>query len=273
MKDVIILNSFDRSGSSAVIKILSQNPSIEILFQPFNSGNIRSIMYEEMNEINAKKEDYLFFENMQKGSINTDYIKSEWFYKHSSTLVYKPNQLHVIKTTLNHLTIKWMKNHFPSINMWGIWRNPYDIGTSILRNDFFSSWYKKDVEKLIKTVNSSDEFNFFKDIINLLNDDIDYLFFMISFRSWYYFKFLKKENLINFHNFIEDLNLELNMFTNNYGLNKFDFVNKRDLNVIGKKYKKNESYRNLIKCKEKKIKLILEPLEVLMKEKYEITFN
>ena len=57
----LILNGFDRCGSSAIARVLSKHPDIELIFQPFNSGNIRRIMYQIMSEQNAKEEDYRFF--------------------------------------------------------------------------------------------------------------------------------------------------------------------------------------------------------------------
>lgn len=56
--------------------------------------------------------------------LRNDLIKSHWYFEYSTTTVYKENQLHLIKTTINHLFQKWMKLNFPDIEVWGIWRIP-----------------------------------------------------------------------------------------------------------------------------------------------------
>ena len=38
----LILNGFDRCGSTAMARTLARHPEVEVLMQPFNSGSIRS---------------------------------------------------------------------------------------------------------------------------------------------------------------------------------------------------------------------------------------
>ena len=244
-----ILNGFDRSGTSAISRTIATHPDIEIIMQPFNSGSIRQKLYQVIDDDNATDADYDFFKKLEKGILEPSYIKSEWHQKHSSTKSFKDEKLHLIKTTQNHFTIDWVKQHFPEIEHWGIWRDPVDILASLVRNNFHIKWYSGAVNELVETVRRHEVLNVeFSSFIDQLTNPIREMAFIIAVRSWFYFRRLDSNKIIYYSTFVQDHNEALVDLIEYFELSSFDFdmQEKGDLNIIGKKYNSGSRYRSMI---------------------------
>ena len=247
MSNFVILNGFDRSGTSAISKTLSYHPKTELIMQPFNSGFIRKKMYEVFGDIESKEveEARIFFNNLLEKKINNELIKSEWHFKFSSTQNYVPEKLHIIKTTINHLAQKWMKENFLDIHVWGIWREPKEIVSSIMQNNFYNEWYKEAVISLKKTIRSVDflKENYFH-LIEFLDTDVKRTSFLIAVRTHFFLYYLDSDKLIDYSIFVKDANRGLQFFCDFYKLNDFDFnkYSKNDLNIVGKSYKSSRKF-------------------------------
>ena len=139
MGDFLIINGFDRSGTSAITRLLATHPKVELIMQPFNSGFIRKKMYSILEETDECRPEHVFFKALKNNEIKNELIDSYWHYEHSTTQHFKDGQLHIIKTTINHFTQKWMNENYPEIDVWGIWRDPKDIVDSIIRNKFYGT--------------------------------------------------------------------------------------------------------------------------------------
>jgi len=246
----LILNGFDRCGSSAISKLLATHPQIELIFHPFNSGSIRSKMYLVMTDEIASEEDALFFAELEQGRFLRDYVVSPWVEEHSTAHDFSPGKLHVLKTTLNHLTICWIHERYPGIEFWGIWRDPFDILASLVRNEFYGKWYLDALPQIAVTLKESGEFPplFAERLESIGGSEVRALALLIATRSYFFFNYLEPEKLINYERFNTDPDRELNRLTRYFGLTEHSFKGEsdRDYNVTGLGFEKGKSHRNLV---------------------------
>ncbi|MDX1696672.1 MAG: sulfotransferase [Thiohalobacterales bacterium] len=244
-----ILNGFDRSGTSAIARVLSTHPEIELIMQPFNSGSIREKLYRVLDDTNTSAEDYDFFSKLEQGVLERSYIRSHWHEKYSTVSEFVPDRLHLIKTTQNHLTITWIKRHFPRIELWGIWREPMDILASLVRNDFHISWYAGAATGLIETVRACEplraEFGMF---IDDLANPVREMAFNIATRSWYYFSHLDPGKTLSYELFRRDPQAAFAPLLAYFGLSgcEFERQEETDLNIVGERYIPGSSHVDCI---------------------------
>lgn len=267
----LIINSFDRSGSNAIIKTLAQHPQIEYLMNPFNGGSIRKKTNFILTSNNTTQEDFSFFKNLENETLYTDYIKSGWFNTHSTTTKFIKGHLHILKTTLNHFTVEWLNHNFPKIETWGIWRNPYDILASIIRNNFHKDWYIGFKDEIISTVLKNNQLKEeYGTFIHQIDSDVRTTAFLLSVKNYYFFKNINHYKIFSYENFIENPNKAVEYFMRYFRLDDFVFkVNNSDLNIVGKEYMPGRGYKNVIPTKDKDfIKEVLKPLKKLITEKY-----
>jgi len=273
----VILNGFDRCGSSAIARTLARHPGVELIFQPFNSGNIRRILYEIMSAENARPEDYQFFSMLQQGRLETSYIKSQWHEKHSTTLEFKPGQLHVVKTTLNHFTVTWVAENFPLLEQWGIWRDPLDILASITRNNFFDRWYTDALDQIVPSVRGAQSLSEpFEKFIHRLDNPIAVTAFLISVRSFYFFSHISADKVIVYEEFVADANRALKSFATYFGLPPFDFQHgaKNDLNVMGKKFDPESTHHDVLSATDIQfVEEVFRPLRDVVADRFGIVSN
>jgi hypothetical protein len=261
----VIINGFDRSGTSAISRCIAAHPDVELIMQPFNSGSIRQKMNITLNSDTASIADKDFFTGLAANKISEKYIQSEWYYKHSTSRSYIPGKLH------NHMAQKWMVDNFPSLDVWGIWRDPYANLNSILVNEFHSQWYEGAFAELKGVVNKSNLLapifsDFYKDDLEVEQQ----LALIYSTRSYFFFYYLNRDKLINYEDFTKNANTSINKFLEYYQLGAIDLkdVARRDLNIIGKKSCSDAIGQEL--KSDAKIEQILTPTFQLLKEKFQI---
>lgn len=216
MSDFIILNGFDRSGTSAISRTLATHPKVELIMQPFNSGFIREKMYQLLDVKDPNSPEHIFFTDLQNNRINNDLINSHWHQKYSTTTEYVDGHLHIVKTTINHFAQKWMDENYAEIDVWGIWRDPKDILESIIKNDFYTEWYDDAIEKITITVIKEEilKKNYLS-FIDQLNSEIKKTAFLIAVRSHFFFKYLTPGKVLNYELFKKNPNY-LNVFLKSY---------------------------------------------------------
>ncbi|MEX0719975.1 MAG: hypothetical protein WD059_04850 [Balneolaceae bacterium] len=266
-----IVNGFDRSGSSAITRLLSTHPKVELIMQPFNSGFIREKMYSILKETDEKSPEHVFFKSLKNNKLNNDLIKSHWHYKHSTTQSFREGQLHIIKTTINHFAQKWMNENYPDIDVWGIWRKPEDIVDSIIRNEFYGEWYEDALTQIIPTVNNSKLlYKYYLRFISDLDSITKKTAFLVAVRSHFFFYYLKPQYVIEYEKFTEDPNY-LNSFFNHYELSSIDITERssNDLNIIGK-YKDKKEEVNYSEEEENFMDEVFKPLKELVAERHKI---
>lgn len=267
----IVLNGFDRCGSSAISKTLAKHPNNELIMHPFNSGFIRKSMYTPIEKSSYLSEADVFFNQLSKNKLNNEMIFSHWHKKHSTTQSYIPNKIHIVKTTINHFAQRWMNEKHRNIHVWGIWRDPYDIINSIKKNGFKESWYPDAMDKLKPTVASEEDLDlkFGKFFNQKLTDDQE-LALIFSIRSFFFFTHLPKNRLINYEIFKQNANDGLNHFSESYNLSDYNFNigAQQDMNIIGDSYdpKKNIKLNDEVKLS---IEPMLNPLIELYNNKFQ----
>ena len=271
MSNFIILNGFDRCGSSAISRTLSAHSDIELIMQPFNSGFIRKSMYQAIEKSQYISDAQSFFNMLEINELDNKNIHSHWHKNHSTTQEFIPGKLHLVKTTINHFAQRWINQNYKNIDVWGIWRDPFSIINSIKNNDFHDVWYSDALEKLRPTVleeeNLDSKFGaFFKE--SLSSDQELALIFAV--RSYFFFDYLPSDKLIIYESFKDDANEALKPFSDLYELQNINFnsFSKLDLNLIGKPF--NPSEKNELSQEIKaSISPILSPLIELYKNKFQ----
>lgn len=234
---LVIANGFDRSGTSAITRTLSQHPSVELFMQPFNGGPIRKLMYEVISDELLTSADQLFFQRLSEGKIERSYIKSDWFYKYSSTQEFIPGKLHLLKTTINHLTAPWLLDKYPEIPLWGIYRDPLHVLRSIFNNGF-EIWYENSLPLIAKLINGNSLLK--QSLGRFLGRELsvlDQVALNFSARTLHFFSVIPVSNLLNFEQFCENPNESLGKFVSDNHLETFDFeeYSSVDHNIIGKR--------------------------------------
>ncbi|MFT5227539.1 MAG: hypothetical protein ACI9EV_000675 [Urechidicola sp.] len=267
----VILQSFDRSGSTAIARAISSSNDVELFMQPFNSGSIRERMYEIWNADMAEESDVSFFQGLENSSIDLDYIKSHWFAEHSTTQKYIPGQLHLIKTTLNHFTTAWVKEQFPGIDTWGIWRDPMEVLISLERNNFINKWYGQAVTEITPTVENHSLFCEFRPFLKNIDSEIKEAAFLIAVRSFYLFCHLEENRIIEYSRFKEKGIDGLQDFIAFYKITPGEFEFRSSENLIGKKYQDNVVQSSPIIDSDLNFAIdIFKPLKNLLKDKFNV---
>ncbi len=231
----VLMTGFDRSGTSAVSRTLAAHPKIELFMQPFNSGPLRRLLYQILADDLVSEDDVQFFSGLENGRIDTDYIKSHWFFEHSTTTKYIPGSLHIIKSTISHFKLPWLQQRFPSIEVWGIWREPMDVLSSIFRNGF-ETWYENSFEELADSVRQNERLNaVFGKFLHLTLNPIEQVALNLAVRCHHFFGHVPADQVIHFDEFCTDAT-SLNRFCRSSGLPEFDFrsFSDGDHNIIGR---------------------------------------
>lgn len=268
----VLINGFDRSGTTAITRLLAMHQDVELIMHPFNSGFIRKKMYQILNEKDANSPEHIFFTDLVNNELNNDLINSHWHDKYSSTKKFQKGKLHLVKTTINHFAQKWMNEHYSEIDVWGIWRNPEGIVDSILRNNLYGKWYDDAIEKIISTVNQTDILaQHYSSFTEFLDSIVKKTAFLVAVRNYFFFKHLKPRNVLSYESFKHDPKY-LNIFLATYNLSLRDFSSNasKDLNIVGK-YQQQKEFIDYTEDELSFMNSIFTPLKVLMKERHNIS--
>lgn len=245
----LILNGFDRCGSTAIARTLARHPEIEVIMQPFNSGSIRSKLYHLMNDELATPADIRFFKMLEAGQLDTSYIQSDWHRKHSTVGAFEPGKLHVLKTTLNHFSAAWVNERFPGIEQWGIWRDPMEMLASLIRNGFHEKWYNDSMPQLAQTVRQSELLRpVFAEFLDSLDNHVRLTGFVLAVRTFFYFSHISGMNVLQYERFVDNPNHCFAYLMEHFELAPFDFGchSDCDLNVVGKVYEAGADHRDIL---------------------------
>lgn len=275
-----ILIGFDRSGTSAISRTLSEHPEIELIFRPFNSGPIRQTMYQLLDDSNVDDRDKSFFKNLEKGKLDTSYFVSQWHEKFSTvTDSFKKDKLHVIITNINHFSVRWVHKVFPRIEQWAIWRDPEDILNSCIKNEFYGAWYADALEQVTETVQADSElrtlFGEWVSLVQTANYTIKTAF-LIAVRNYFLFSEIEANKVIDYDIFRTNPNQALKPVLEYFDLKKsFDFSPylNIDLNSIPSVdgYSANKPKVNIIDSKDLDIaKRIFMPLKDIYNTKFSL---
>ena len=156
--------------------------------------------------------------------------------------------------------------------MWGIWRNPYDIVASIIRNDFYRRWYVGGLEEISNTIINHQHLKaLFSDFIDQANSEATILGLLVAARNYHFFYHLQPFKCIDFEKFIINPNLAFRGLCEHFDLRNFDFTSQMpgSFNIIGKAFERNKDHKSeLSKPDLKMLDKIFQPLIELRESKF-----
>jgi len=239
MKNIII-NGFDRCGSSMICRVLAKHPDVSMLFQPTNSTEIHKDLFRYWHPEEVHDATYSFFSSLIENKLDKNYIKSIWFDKYSK--LKSGASINLIKETKCHLKIEWLRYNFPDIIVYGIWRDPKGILCSLVRNNFHEDWYKTHLNtsesahiKVIELLKVLNRYSEFEEVYNLTSSSIDKMAFVISVMVQLMAEKLQPTEWLIYEDIVLDPNKFYNLFLGKFGLPYYDFNSymKKPYNVSG----------------------------------------
>lgn len=244
----VLLNSFDRSGSTLLCYVLSQHPEMETLFNPFNSSVFRQEFmsyWDQFDSSELQDEGRRLVNNVLQGDFAT--IKSRVFFNNSSTLSLSEDSVHVIKTTNFHLKLDWFRRNFEAIPIFALIRNPLGILCSLVRNAFHTEWYGGWAFNSLGTfIRDSNVYsNQEKSILLAAKGEVEQMAVVIGVLNAEMLKRIPSEFIIRYENLLSNTNEELYRFATFLGLSQFDFSPfvQETVNSSGKQFEGGAIYR------------------------------
>ncbi|MFW5803670.1 MAG: hypothetical protein ACOCWG_00395 [bacterium] len=227
----------------------------------FYKGKVETEILESEKELNEIITGYLNYQISQ--SVSSLLIPVESINQLTKTWYQRTKK--ILK-----ITKKWMKDNFPDIDVWGIWREPEDIVESIIRNGFYGKWYPEGVKEVTPTIRNEPELKkHYENLLGQVNNEIRNTAFLLAARTHFFLKYLDKDKLIIYEKFKKDPN-HLLKFTRYYGLSDSDFSDMaaKDLNITGKMTKTKQA--DMFEQADKEfMDKIFEPIKKLKKTRFD----
>jgi len=267
---ICLLTGFDRCGSSMIARALGQHPEINLLFQPFNGTEVSKTQWERWNKNETHAAPEKFIRELQQGKVEHDYIRSDWFRKYSSSQEVKPG-LNLIKDTKLHFKLGWLRHHFPSIEVYGIWREPEEILHSLVKNNFHQSWYGYLTPEILNhAVAQFDRLSHYAAMIKENSEGYERMALGIAMRTEILLQSMPSSNWFVYEDVVAQPDFILNKFLARFNLPAFDFSNvmRHDYNVAGALPAERISWEAYFSpLQQKKIAAIFQRLNALAKPK------
>ncbi|VAW77380.1 hypothetical protein MNBD_GAMMA15-2041 [hydrothermal vent metagenome] len=243
---LIILNGFDRSGTSLVGGLLSKHPQINYFFQPFSSTEIHKSQYQPWASSEHHPATQSFLQAMQEGRIKRDYIASDWFERFSDYDLENTQSVGIIKETKLHTKIEWLKNTFPDIEVYGIWRNPRAVLCSLIRNGFHEKWYGDEAFEATCTLVREDER--LEALLPFLDERLSgeaRMALIFAARTQLLMLSLCPDKWLVYEQVLSNPDNILNRFCRGLGLDEFRFSEwcGKDYNVVGLPYQRQDLWK------------------------------
>ncbi len=267
---ILLLNGFDRCGSSLIGGLLAQHPDAAYFFQPFN----RTEVHDSQHRIWAEDEEHpateKFLSEFLEGEVDDGFLGADLFRKHSSAHAPRPEGLNVIKETKVHFKAAWIQRRFPAMEVRGIWRDPRGILCSLLRNDFATSWYGKPAfDAIAATVRSTPELDAYLPMLDERLEPYEEVALVIAARTHYFAQSIPRNDWTCYEELLLDCNGVLGDLIQPFGLAPFDFEPHlcRDHNVSGSPSLGQDLWRTYFSAQQlKRLDRIFEPLELCRSE-------
>jgi hypothetical protein len=235
----LIINGFDRSGSSMVARVLAKHPQVETLFQPFSSTEVHRSQWEIWDGSHRAPVTEAYLNGLLGGVVNTSYHQSDWVDRFSSTLEPRPGALHVIKETKLHFKVEWLRTRFPGIPFMALYRDLREIVASLVRNGFHRSWYGGALEAVEHVVRADPELereygHFFG---RRLSEPVA-MGVVVAVRTDVMGRSLRRDDWLHYEKVTENVNGELGRILDRFQLASFDFEPHigQDYSIVGSPY-------------------------------------
>jgi hypothetical protein len=251
----VILNGFDRSGTSMMAKVLAHHPDIECLFQPFSSTVVHKTQWKYWAPGEDWPEVQAFLDGLLNGEIDRSFIASDWFKNHSTTFDIRSGKTYVIKDTKLHFKVDWLKENYPSLSIYAIWRTPHGILASLLRNGFYGDWYgDDDYQSLLAYVCTDDALpDNLVAHVERANSDLEKMAAMVAVRTAVMSRSIPKSHTLVYENVLKDAEAEFRKLTDPLGLDPYPFSDHldQDYNITGKQYRRRDLWKTYFDDEEK----------------------
>jgi len=244
---LVVLNGFDRSGTSFIGGMLARHPQVNYFFQPFSSTDIHRAQYEIWGDEDGSPAAESFLRSMREGRIERDFIASDWFDRFSEYDLEDNRGIGIIKETKLHTKIDWLRRTLQGIEIYGIWREPVAVLCSLLRNGFHRKWYGSPAfEKTCSLIRQDERLFMYKQFMNESLGEEARMALIIAVRTQLMISGLGPDKWLVYERVLSDPDDELNRFCRNFGLNEFGFSSRRhkDFNVIGLRYQRQDLWKD-----------------------------
>ncbi|WP_145195331.1 hypothetical protein [Planctomycetes bacterium Poly30] len=266
---VLLLNGFDRCGSSLIGGLLARHPDAAYFFQPFNRTEVHASQHEVWPPEEAHPATERFLSEFLAGRVDRDFLGADLFERHSTAAAPRLDGLNVIKETKVHFKSTWIQRRFPSIALRGIWRNPRGILCSLLRNGFASSWYGKPAfEAISATVRRTPELAAYLPLLEESLEPYEEVALVIAARTHLFGATIPPEHWISYEELLLDCDRVLNELIEPFGLAPFHFEPHlhRDHNVSGSPSQGADLWRTFFSDRQlERLEDLFAPLEVAMR--------
>lgn len=244
---LLILNGFDRSGTSFIGGLLSRHPQINYFFQPFSSTEIHRTQYQIWGSGYRAPAVKSFIRAIQDGRIEQGFITSDWFGRFSNYDLDGGRPVGIIKETKLHTKIDWLKNAFPEVAIYGIWRDPRAVLCSLLRNGFHLKWYGEPAFEATRALIRKDQrLDRFEPFLHEPLGEEARMALTFAARTQLMVSSLGPECWLRYEDVLTQPDEVLNGFCKQHGLDEFRFSDwcKDDYNVIGLPYQRQDVWKD-----------------------------
>lgn len=244
---VALLIGFDRSGTSLIAGLLARHPRVRLLFQPFNGTEVHRSQWQPWSPGSSHPATEAFVQGLEDGEIDTAYVASDWFAKHSTTDAFVPGALHVVKDTKLHLQLPWLRRRFPELPVFGLWRDPRGIVCSLLRNGFWARWYGDAAFEAVRhLIEARREFARYRGFASGCAGDARRAAVVVAVRNDALFRALPRGARIAYEDVLRDADGVLGRFVAGFGLPAVPFARHlaEDHNVIGLPFERADLWRD-----------------------------
>lgn len=230
-----LLEGFDRCGSSMIARVLAHHPEVNLLFQPFNNTEVTKTQWQCWKSNEAHPETERFLESLLQGKIEHAYIQSDWFRNYSSSQEVKQG-LNIIKDTKMHFKAEWLRQRFPEMKVYGIWRQPEEILHSLVRNGFHKTWYDYLTPELLQhAIRSYESLTPYAFLLEKNLAEYEVMAIGIALRTEVLLQSVSQDNWLVYENVVHEPNQVFNQFLKRFNLPAYDFSStmQNDFNVAG----------------------------------------
>lgn len=244
---VLIINGFDRCGSSMIGGLLSRHPGVAYFFQPLSSTEVHRTQYEVWGADHQAPDTESFFRGILNGRLDAGFIAADWFRRHSTASQICPDRLNVIKETKLHFKIDWLRARFPQIAILGIRRDPRAIVCSLMRNDFYRKWYGEAAfDSVCRVIGSDPALGSLRPFLAAPLADADKMAMIVAARTRHMSDRLPPGDWIVYEDVLANPNAALGDLARRFGLAPFDFSPflGEDYNVIGRPFESPHIWRS-----------------------------
>lgn len=232
-----------------VARLLAEHPAVETLIQPFSSTEVHRTQWEIWDANHSAPGPEAFLKGLQAGQLDRSFIEADWFERFSTTDRLRPGTVHVIKETKLHFKLGWLRERFPAIPVFGLYRDLRGIVGSLVRNGFHETWYGGAFEEVEPVVRADGPLaERYGGFFDTPPSPAVRMGVIVAVRTEVMARSLDPAMWIAYEGAVEDCNTELGGVLQRLGLEPFDFRPSldRDYNIVGRGYEGTDAWKQVL---------------------------